>query len=162
MKIYEKLKITRNSLKLRELEQNAKQEQQEHKDVEARAAWELALKNFKPSTTRIYQNQPCCPTHGRVIALPKRLECSWTACRYFFFEEHLKSICIYILFLGASKKYLYLDTFQKYLEQVWNVLQYNFQSIELFKYTCDNLLLYLLCPAKLVHYLSPLKILNIK
>ena len=40
MKIYEKLKITRNSLKLRELEHNAKREQheQEYKDVEARAA----------------------------------------------------------------------------------------------------------------------------
>ena len=37
-------------------------------------------KNFKPSSTRIYHNLPCCPTHGRVIALQKGIKCSWTVC----------------------------------------------------------------------------------
>ena len=39
-------------------------------------------KNFKPSSTRIYHNLPCCPTHGRVIALQKGIKCSWTVCIY--------------------------------------------------------------------------------
>ena len=39
-------------------------------------------KNFEPSSTRIYHNLPCCPTHGRVIALQKGIKCSWTVCKY--------------------------------------------------------------------------------
>ena len=35
-------------------------------------------KNCKPSSTRIYHNLPSWPTHGRVIALAKCIQCGWT------------------------------------------------------------------------------------
>ena len=40
-------------------------------------------KNCKPSSTRIYHKLPSWPTHGRVIALAKCIQCGWTVGIYF-------------------------------------------------------------------------------
>ena len=39
-------------------------------------------KNCKPSSARIYHNQPSSPTHGLVIALAKCIQCAWTVGKY--------------------------------------------------------------------------------
>ena len=63
-------------------------------------------KNCKPSSTRIYHNLPSWPTHGRVIALAKCIQCGWTVGMYkkylFFYQTPFRISCNFIALLNAK------------------------------------------------------------